>query len=306
MSGEWVAGSVKARLLCERRAGAAGARSLAAAPSLADAAAGLAGTFYEGAVAPGATLEQAQRALAACALLQIRVLAAWLPRTAVACLRALAAWFELVNVEDRLAYFAGAEAPAPFELGVLASAWEAAAPTQDAAELRGVLARSGWGDPGSELPAQIELALRFAWARRVAEQAPEARAWAAGAAALLLAAELFVEGRRIDAALLARARLGAAAGEADSLAELRARIPRRGAWALEGVESGAELWRAELAWMRTVEAEAEGMARSGIAGRQAVVGAVALIGLDAARLSAALAVQAKPLAAAREVLDALC
>lgn len=307
MNADWVAGSVKARLLLARRAGPATALRLAAAPSLDDAAAGLAGTFYERAVGTGATLEQAQRAIAGRAAVQVRVLAAWLPRGAVACLRSLAAWFELANLEDRLAYFAGAELPAPFELGVLASVWEAAAATADAAELRAVLASSGWGDPGSDVPQEIHLALRFGWARRVAEQAPEARAWAAGAIALLLAQELLVAGRRVNEARLRRVGLGTAGVDAASLAELRARLPRRASWALEGVELPGELWRGELAWRRTVETEAELLARSGLAGRQVVVGAVALLGLDAARVATALAVAAQGGgSASREVLDALC
>jgi hypothetical protein len=274
--------------------------------SLNVAAGALAGTLYERAVGESATLEQAQRAVAACVVMQVRVLGAWLPRTAVSGLRALAAWFELANLEDRLAYFAGADAPAPFDLGILSSAWEAASASRDATELRGVLASSSWGDPGSDDADAIHLALRFGWARRVAEQAPEAAAWAAGAIALLLAEELFIAHRPVAVGLVRRAGFQPAAAEAVSLAELRARLPRRAAWVLEEVETPEQLWRAELAWMRRVEAEAEAMTRSGLAGRQVAVGAVTLLGIDAMRITTALAAAAQDGArGAREVLDAL-
>lgn len=308
MNAAWVAGSVRARLVLGRRAGSALALQVADVPSLAATAAMLDGTLYEGAVAAGATLEQAQRAVATRALMEIRVLGAWLPRAAVACLRALTAWFEIANLEDRLAYLAGAEAPVPFELGVLASVWDAAAAAaQDASELRSALAASVWGDPGGDDAHEIELALRVGWARRVEEQAPEAGAWAAGAAALLLARERFVAGRPVDASLVRRAQLGAAAAEAASLAELRSLLPRRAAWALERVETPDELWRAEVAWLRTVAVEAERLARGGLAGRSVAIGAVALLGIDAVRVATALAVATQAGApAAREVLDALC
>ena len=224
MSARWVAGCVRARLLLDHRAGPATAVRLAGRASLGEALAGLAGTAYAPAVAE-ATLEEAQRAVAACTALQLRVLAAWLPRDAVTGLRSLAAWYELVNLEDRLGYVAGGSLRTPFELGVLSSVWEAASSAQSAAELRGLLARSAWGDPGSDDPEDIHLALRLAWAQRVAAQAPEARAWASGAAAILLAEELFVAGRRLRGALARRTRLGTEWRGAETVAELRALLP---------------------------------------------------------------------------------
>ena len=306
MSAGWVAGSVRARLLLGGRAGPALAGQVADAPSLGEALAGLSGTAY-GAAAASAALEEAQREVAACTALRLRVLAAWLPRSMATGLRSLAAWFELANIEDRLAYLAGAAPLPPFELGVLATVWDAAATTQSAEEIRSLLAGSTWGDPGGDDPEQIHRLLRFAWARRVAAHAPEARAWAAGAAAILLAEELLVAGRRVDPALARRAELGVAWLGANTVSELRALLPRNASWALAGIEEPAELWRAELSWWRTVGADAELMVRSRREGREVVVGAIALLGLDAVRVSAALGVAAHGgTTASREVLDALC
>ncbi|HVP76049.1 MAG TPA: hypothetical protein VMS63_08510 [Gaiellaceae bacterium] len=306
MSAAWVAGSVKARLLLDHRLGTAAALELAHAASLEEAVATLSGTAYGPAAAVG-TLEEAQRSVARCTLLQLRVLAAWLPPGGAAGLRTLAAWFELVNIEDRLAYLAGGPLLAPFELGVLTSVWDAAAAVQSPQELRVLLAGSSWGDPGADEPQEISLALRFAWARRVAAEVAEARVWAAGAAAVLLAEELFVAHRLVDPALVRRSGLGTSWYEASTLGELRARLPSRAAWSLAGIDEPAELWRAGLAWWRAVESDAELMVRSYRADRAPVVGAAVLLALDAVRVIAALAVAAHGgVAPAREVLDALC
>jgi hypothetical protein len=306
VSAGWVAGSVKARLLLECRAGVETAVRLAEAPSLQEAGAGLVGTVYALA-ATARELEEAQRGVAASTALQLRVLAAWLPPGGATGLRALAAWFELANIEDRLAYLAGAPLRAPFELGVLSSVWDAAASAQSPEELRVLLASSSWGDPGGLDAQQIHLALRLAWARRVSAETPEAGRWAAGGAAILLAEELLVAGRRLDPALARRAGLGANWEGAETLGGLRAQLPRGASWALAAIEEPAELWRAELRWWRVVEAEAERMVRSHRAGRETIVAAVALLALDAVRVATALAVAAQAgLADAREVLDALC
>jgi hypothetical protein len=306
VSAGWVAGSVKARLMLERRAGVETARHLAEAPSLQKAGSGLLGTAYAQA-ATAREFEEAQRGVAASAALHFRVLAAWLPPGGATALRALAAWFELANIEDRLAYLAGAPLRAPFELGALSSVWDAAASAQSPEELRVLLASSSWGDPGGLDAQQIHLALRLAWARREGAETPEASRWAAGAAAILLAEELLVAGRRLDPALARRVGLGANWQGAETLDGLRARLPRGASWALAGIEEPAELWRAEPRWWRVVEAEAERMVRSDRAGREAVVAAVALLALDAVRVATALAVAAQAGAAgSREVLHALC
>jgi hypothetical protein len=76
---------------------------------------------------------------------------------------------------------------------------------------------------------------------------------------------------------------------------------------LSGVEERADLWRAWPAWWLAVEADAEAMVGARRFGRETVVGAVALLALDAVRVATALAVAAQAGAqASREVLDVLC
>ncbi len=306
MSAGWVAGSVRARLLLQHRVGTETARLVAQAGSL-ESAIGLLSASGSVPDARRPSLEAAQRGVAALLSLRIRLLAAWLPRDAAGGLRPLASWFELVNIEDRLAYFGGADLRAPYELGILSTVWAGAAATQSADELRHLLAGSSWGDPGSDDPEDIHLALRLAWARRVAAQVPAARPWAAGAVALLLAAELFVAGRGVDDELVRRVRLGRSWPQAGTLAELRGLLPRAGAWALAGVDDPADIWRAELAWWRRVAADAELMTRSRLDSSDVVIGAVALLAFDAMLLTVALAVAATGGSApAQEVFDALC
>ena len=306
MAAGWIAGSVRARLLLEHRVGRETALLVAQAGSLASAV-GLLSTSGAVPDARGSSLETAQRAVASSLALQVRLLAAWLPRDAAGGLRALASWFELANIEDRLAYFGGAELRSPFELGMLSSIWNDAAATQSLDELRRLLAGSSWGDPGGDDVEEVHLALRLAWARRVSAHVPVAQPWAAGAVAILVAAELFVAERPVDDDLVRRVRLGGAWPEAGSLTELRKLLPPTAAWALDGVSDTAQLWRAELAWWRRVAADAELMIRSRLDGSDVVLGAVALLAFDAMLLTVALAAAAGGgRAAAREVVDALC
>ena len=306
MAAAWVAGSVRARLLLQHRAGPETALLVAQAGSLEEAV-GLLSTTGAAVEARGASLEAAQRAVAASLALRIRLLAAWLPRDGVAAMRALAGWFELVNIEDRLAYFAGAELRTPYELGMLSSVW--AARSHRAERRRGAspARASSWGDPGSDDRDDVHLALRLAWARRVSTQVPVARAWAAGAVALLLAGELFVAERPVDDDLVRRVRLGRSWAGAASISELREELPRVAAWALDGVDDPADLWRAELAWWRRVAADAELLIRTSLGGSAVAIGAVALLAVDAMLLTVALAAAAQGgRATAREVFDALC
>lgn len=307
MNPGWVAGSVRARLLLGRRAGPEVARELARSESLGQALELLAGTSYARGAALGPGLEEAQRAVAGSVALSCRILAAWLPRDASVGIRAMASWFELANLEDRIAYLVGGELRPPFELGALSSVWEAAAAAGSLDELRRLLGRSTWGDPGSDEPQDLQRWLRLSWARRVTRQAPAASAWAGGALAILLAAEMFVAGRFFEPQLARRLGLGEAWHDASGIAELRERLPARAGWALAGIEEPAELWRAELSWWRRVSLDAETMTRTRLDDPAVVVAAVALLGIDAVRVNAALAVAERAGSVpALEVLDALC
>ena len=284
----WVAGSVRARHLLVRRLGRDRARALATSPSLEDALAVLAGTAYGRLVRQGMGLAEAQHAVAATALWHIRVLAGWLPSGALQPVRALAAWFELVNVEDRLRYLAGHEVRPPFTLGALATAWPLVAGAQSAAEVRARLVGSPWGDPGTEEPADLGLALRLSYGRRVLSAVEEAGEWAAGAVALLIARELFVAGRPAGALVTHRPPgVGSAWARASSLPALRSALPSYARWALEGVERPGDLWRAEAAWWRRVEEDGDRLARDPHMGRPTVIGCVVLLGIDARRTAGA-------------------
>jgi hypothetical protein len=303
----WVAGGVRARLLLGHRVGPELAPELARSGSLEDALGLLAGTPYARHVPPGLSLEDAQRAVAASVALSCRVLAAWLPRDAAVEIRAMASWFELANIEDRIAYLVGGRLRPPFELGVLSSVWEAAAAAGSLDDMRRILARSAWGDPGSDQPEDIQRWLRISWARRVTRQAPVAYAWSAGALAILVAAEMFVAARVFDPQVARRLGLGAAWQDATSVPDLRERLPAQAAWALTGVEEPSELWRAELGWWNRVGRDAESMLRTRLDDRGVVVAAVALLAIDATRVNAALAAAARSGSApALEVVDALC
>jgi hypothetical protein len=301
----WVAGSVRARHMLARRLGRDGAHQLADSGSLDRALAMLAGSAYGRSVRAGADLAAAQRAVADAVLWHIRVLAGWAPPGALEAVRALAAWFELANVEERLRYVEGGMAPDPFELGGLGAAWPRLADAQSAADLRARLTGTAWGDPGSDDGAAIRLALRMSWARRVLAAVDEAAAWAAGAVALLLARELFLAGRSADAlAALRPPGVGSEWSNATSVAALRAALPAEAAWALAGVDDASELWRAETAWWRRVDADATHLARHAHLGMPAVVGCVALLGIDGRRTAAALEVAARGGAAdAREAFE---
>jgi hypothetical protein len=307
MNGAWIAGSVRARLLVsERRLGVEGARDVAASASLRDALVALGRTPYRHELGLELGLADAQRAIASKTLLELRLLAGWLPGEALGLLRALAAWYELANLEDRIAYLGGAPLRRPFELGSLAVAWPRAAGAQSLDELRRSLRPSSWGDPGGSTAAEVSLGLRLAWARRVAAVAPEARSWAAGAAALLLARELFVVGLAVELLPLPAVRLlGPRWQAAGTFARFVDALPPDAAWALAGAEGPEDLWRAEARWWARCEADATTLVHTAVAGPRVVVGAAALLAADAHRAASALEAAARRgLAGVEEAIDA--
>lgn len=305
----WVAGSVRAALLTSRRLGPSRARQVASSASLDEALQVLTASPYGREVRPGMSLEAAQHAVAAVTLWHLRILSGWLPPAGLEAVRALAAWFELANVQDRLAYFAGEARRPAFEPGALGTAWRQLAQTTSPEQLRAVLAATRWGDPATAEAGGVAEALRAAWAAWVVAAVPEAAGWARSAAVLALTRSLSLPGSRATytspvRSLARAAKLGSGWEVASSPAALAALLPRELAWVLRDVAGTEDLWLAEARWWARVEREAGRLAARHDRGRAVVVGAVALLAADARRVRAALAAAAGG-AAGREAFDAL-
>ncbi|HEU5469316.1 MAG TPA: hypothetical protein VFV67_01585 [Actinophytocola sp.] len=294
MSARWVAGNVRARALSSRRVGTDGARALAAAPSLDDAVRQLAATPYGRDVHAGQTLAQAQHAVGATLLWHLRVLAGWQPREGVESVRLLAGGFEITNSDELLLRLRGGSAEEPYQLGRLGVAWRRLVSAASRAEVREILAASAWGDPGADTPAAIELWMRMSWAARVSTAIPEAVRWAAGAAALRVAREVFQLGRRLDdpAGRRVAALLGPGALTAGTVADFRRVLGPDARWALSDVDAVDDLWRAEARWWHRLEADGFELLHGNRFDGQPVVGTVAVLAADAWRVRAALRVAA--------------
>ncbi len=307
MRASWIGGAVRGELLLARRAGRERAAEIAARGTLPEALRSLLGSAYSDRLRVGATLAEAERSLAATTLWHLRVLAGWLPPGAAETMRALAGWFELANIEDKLvALGADFQPPPPFELGGLASAWRGVGRARDLPGVRNALGASAWGDPGEDTPQGILIALRTRWARRVAAELPEARPWVQGASALLLARELPLNDNSDRAALRELPGISASALAAQSIGELAARLPASASWALQPARTTQELWRAELGWWRVLERDAQEIRRRAHTGRARVLAAVALLAADARLLARALAVCARSIdPASIESIEAL-
>jgi hypothetical protein len=300
----WVAGSVRAAAMARRRYGAAAARSLAATPSLDEALEKLAATAFGHDVRPGQSLDKAQRSVAATVLWHFRVLAGWSPWEGTQILRVLAAGFEIANVDELVRSLRDGPAAPAYRLGALSTWWPHLEAAASLAQLRTLLAASPWGDPGQDSAWAIQTSMRLAWARRSAGQVPEA--WRLGGAALLVARERFAGGRQLvgPTADLARVLLGEPAIAAASLGELARALPREAAWALEGVDESADLWRGEAAWWRRVEHDGFRLLSGGGFESSRLLGAAAMLAVDAWRVRAALEVAARG-GTGLEVFDAV-
>ena len=327
MSAGWVAGSVRARALARRRIGAQEARRLAACRSLPEALGLLAATPYRiGPGVPGAgaprgepgvvpaagglgdlgALAAAQDAIAAALLWDLRVLTGWLPQGGAQLMRALAGWYEIANVSERLAEIAGSQPGSMFRLGALATAWPQLSRAATLAQLRAAVAASAWKDPGDDSAAALQVGMRARWAQRVAALGEPARTWAASAVALLVAGERFGTGRPANPVLasVAATLLGPRAARAGSLEELAGLLPDRLSWVLEPAGDPGTLWLAEAGWWARLERDGHGLLAGSGLDHQPVLGAVAVLAADAWRTCAALEVATRgggPL----EVFDAV-
>lgn len=305
MPASWVAASVRAKLLGNRRLGSAGAAAVARSGGLGPALQLLEASPYGTDLDSSMSLEAAQRQIAATTLWHLRLLAGWLPPGGSAVLQPLVAWFEIANIEERLTYLSGGGHPPPYQLGHMGVAWPAVfrATTPDA--VRAALAASRWGDPGTSDPAAMVLRVRFRWATWVAGSVPGADIWAATAAALLAARVRFASPHPdLRAASFAVFALPAGWREAATPPELRAMMPRQLAWVLDGVDRPSDLWVAEARWWARVRRDAAEMVVRSRYGASAIVGAAALLGYDAWLTRAALGAAARGLPAER-VFDAV-
>jgi hypothetical protein len=289
MGASWVAGSIRARSLTQRRLGRAGARAIASSSSLDTAIAQLRTSPYARDVRSGQRLGEAQEAVLATVLWHLRVLAGWLPRSGAEMARLIAGYWEIANVALRLGSMQGANVGAPFDLGTLGTVWQRVRETRTPAEIRTALAASPWGDPGTNEPAALVSWLRMRWAERVAHLVPGAYAWGAGLLALLVARELFVAGPRRGPGGWPTALLGFAWGDSRAIPEFADRLPRGARWALEGIQHPTDLWRAEARWWRRVEDDSDAtLARFQPGRRECVVASAGLLLADAWRTRAAL------------------
>lgn len=271
MMAGWVAAGVRARALTRRRMGFEGARRLAARPTLDEAIDVLSLSPYRREVQPEMDLSMAQRAIGATLLWHLRIMAGWCPPLDPTPVRLLAGGFEIANVVGHLLRCSGGPSTGPpFELGSLATAWPAVSAARTAPEVRLALARSAWGDPGTDDVGGVNLYLRLRWAMRVYQAVPEAARWAGDAADLITA--------RAPSLHPAVAQGG------------RARPARRPASTED--RRGPERWRSESLWWQSMERSAADLAARPPHGPAPVVGAVGLLAADAWRVRAGLALAA--------------
>jgi hypothetical protein len=295
VSAAWVAGSVRAKAMTRRRLGRAAVRALAESTSSAEALVTLSRGPYRDNVRADQTVGAAQRGVVEAVLWNVRVLAGWLPREGAAMLRALVAAVEIANVHDHLLRLGGVDTPAPYRLGGLATAWSRLAGTSSPEEVRQVLATSPWGDPQASTPGDIVVTMRTVLADRVISAVPWSLPWSAGAVALQVARELFVNERPLPrhAALTAARVIGSKPMSTGTLTDFVDALPATARWALAEVGDASRLWHAEAGWWARVERDAMAMTRRSAPGPEVPVGAVAMMAVDAWRVRAALEVAAR-------------
>lgn len=313
MSTSWVAGVVRAKALARRRLGAAGARAVATTTGLGQAVAALASTPYGHDVRSGQSLSDAQHAVGASLLWNMRVLAGWLPREGVQVARLFAAGFEVANLDEHLSTLQDDSstprhlskmrrelADPPYGLGMLDTAWSRLSATTTTAAAAEVLETSPWRVRDCRTPREIHLGIRLAWADSVIGEIPEAAGWAQAGAALLLIREVVLEERGLTESLALRASyvlgpafVGALSGRPAELARLRADLPGGARWVLDGVDQIQDLWRGEAVWWHRVEQGGFALLRGSTYDRGPVVGALAVLAADAWRVRAALETAAR-------------
>lgn len=290
MSRDWVAASVRARALARRRLGPAGARRLATAAGADEAISALADTSYGHDVRAGDSMATAQHGIGAALLWNLRVLGGWVPRPGVPALRALAAAFEVANIDEHLRSLHAEPAGPTYRLGSFATAWPRVVATTSVHEVRTVLETSGWGDPGGDGTRTISLYLRAAWMVRVCATLPMTRPWMQSAAALLVTRERMLGSRAIPEPVLDALEplLGPGWRDTPRSPSGMPELPDDVGWVMAGVSGPEDLWRAEASWWRHVEREAFSLLRGSSFDDVPTVAAMAILAADAWRVRAAL------------------
>ena len=306
MRADWVAASARARSMALRRIGAGASREVAAQQTLAAALTGLEGSSYAQRLGSVAGLGAAERAVKETVLWQLRVLAGWLPASGTGLARAAAGIFEIENIVALARELSGgAKAPAPYQLGTLATAWPRLRTARASDELSSILAATAWGDVGAGGPGLLRDALNISWLRRLADLAPAARAWCGAASVLTAARILLLDGDAPSPRMLHLLRpvLGSAWESTTTLDAFTAAIPSSLREVLEGIASTKDLWRAEARAYASAEKDGFRLLGSAMPGPDVVLGAIAVLSLDAWRLRAALTAAAAGTGPS-EVLDA--
>ncbi len=307
MNANWVAASIRARSLVQRRLGASRCRELATAADLPKALELLAGSGYAQRLVGVTSLTAAQRATRETLLWQLRVLAGWLPPGGTGLVRAIAAIYErdnIVALARRLE--GGPELSEAYQLGGLATAWPRLQRQLSLPALTEALRQSAWGNPGPIDAVALRDVLTLAWLRRLSAVAPAASGWARSASALVAARMLLVDqtaptSRVLD---LVRPWLGREWASARDLDRFRASLPRSARSVLAGIDDPADLWRAESRMRAEVEADGFRLTHASLPGPDVVLGVIAVLAVDGWRLRAALAA-AEAGTGFSEVLDAV-
>ena len=307
MSAAWVAASVRARSMAQHLAGTGGGRRLAVQNTLAEALLLLADTAYADRLAHCTDLGVAERATRDTVLWQLRVLAGWMPAGGTRLARAAAGAYERDNVVALASQLDGhLEANDPFNLGALATSWPRLRAATSPEALAESLRLSPWGGMGAGGKASLRDVLTLVWLRRLAAVVPEAWPWAGACCALTAARIVLVEGAAPSPRILQLLRpvIGRTWETAGDLAQFRVALPSSVRPVLAGVEAPEELWRAEAGMRAAVEAEGFALLRRPRAGPEVVLGAIAVMAMDAWRVRAALAAAAAGTGSS-EVLDAV-
>lgn len=305
MKADWVAASMRARSMAQRRAGAGTARAVAAQPTVDDALSLLRDSSYAQRLAGATDLGAAERAIRESVLWQLRVLAGWLPASGTALARAAAGTFEIENIMAlALQLDGGPRAPEPYDLGSLATAWPRLRSAGSSKELAEILHASTWGKVDASDQGPLRDSLTVAWALRLASTAPAARPWCGAACVLIAARGLDVDGVAPAQPLLRSLRpvLGHSWETADGIEAFASALPPSLKSVFRDVGSPQDLWRAEARACATVEKDGFGLLRGHLPGPEVVLGAIAVLAMDAWRIRVALAAAAAG-AGSSEVLD---